>query len=271
MEGFKIMDLATLLGLFGALSIILVTILIGDGDPGYFYNPPSVLIVFGGTLMVVLVKFSVQQSIGAFRVAGNAFKSKTPKPESIIPQIIEMATLARKEGVLALEKIEVENKFLKTGITMLIDGNSSEETRQMLSKDMQEINERHKWGALVFRAAGDVAPAMGMIGTLIGLVQMLSTMDDPNTIGPAMAVALLTTLYGAILANMVFIPLADKLTLRRVEESKINSICLDGVLAIQEGQHPRILESLLKLYVMPNKRDLADKPVEQKADTAAAP
>ena len=203
------MDLATLLGLFGALTIVVVTIING-GTPIIFYNTPSILIVFGGTLMVVLIKFSVHQFIGAFRVAGNAFKSKTPKPESIIPQIIEMATLARKEGVLALEKIEVENKFLKTGITMLIDGNSSEETRQMLSKDMQEINERHKWGALVFRAAGDVAPAMGMIGTLIGLVQMLSTMDDPNTIGPAMAVALLTTLYGAILANMIFIASRDE-------------------------------------------------------------
>jgi chemotaxis protein MotA len=256
------MDLATLLGTLGAFGIVAVAILLG-GSMLVFFNAPSLLIVLGGTLMVVLMKFNLSQFLGAMKVAAKAFKSKLPAPESLIPLIVEMSTVARKEGVLALEDIEVDNSFLESGVRMLIDGSPVEDMRRHLSKDIEEISERHKWGAQVFTAGGDVAPAMGMIGTLIGLVQMLSAMDDPKSIGPAMAVALLTTLYGAILANMVFIPIADKLTLRRSEEVKINSICLDGVLAIQEGQHPRTTEALLKLYVNPKRRDVEKATTEQ--------
>jgi len=141
---------------------------------------------------------------------------------------------------------------------MLIDGNDREVINTVMSKDLQQTVDRHKWGDKVFSATGDVAPAMGMIGTLIGLVQMLSSMDDPKAIGPAMAVALLTTLYGAMLANMIALPIADKLELRKREESIVKAICLDGVLAIQEGQNPRILESMLKAYLAPSKRNTED-------------
>ena len=154
---------------------------------------------------------------------------------------------------------------------MLIDGSPVEDMRKHLTKDLEEMNERHKWGAQVFTSAGDVAPAMGMIGTLVGLVQMLSAMDDPKSIGPAMAVALLTTLYGAVLANMVFLPIADKLALRRTEEMKLNSICIDGVLAIQEGQHPRTTESLLKLYVNPKRRDIEEVAKDKDAPSQEQP
>jgi len=248
------MALATLVGLIGAFGVVAAAIFIG-GSVGVFVNIPSLFIVMGGTLMVVLIKFNLSQFLGAIKVATKAFRSKLQPPEDLIPKIVEMSTVARKEGVLALENIEVENPFLISGVRMLIDGSSGEDMRRHLMRDMEEISDRHKWGAQVFTAGGDVAPAMGMIGTLIGLVQMLSAMDDPKSIGPAMAVALLTTLYGAILANMVFLPVADKLTLRRSEERKLNSICLDGVLAIQEGQHPRIIEALLKLYVNPSQRN----------------
>lgn len=261
------MDLATLLGLFGAFGVVVAAIFLG-GSAGMFVNAPSLFIVMGGTGMVVLVKFTLSQYFGAFKVAVNAFKSKLQQPEDIIPQIVEMSSLARKEGLLALEEIEISNPFLKSGIDMLIDGSAPEDTRKLLTKDKREISERHKLGAQVFEASGDVAPAMGMIGTLIGLVQMLSNMDDPKSIGPAMAVALLTTLYGAVLANMVFLPMADKLKLRRSEEEKLNSICLDGVLAIQEGQNPRVIESLLKLYVNPKNRK-SDKDKEEPKEKAA--
>ena len=252
------MDLATLLGILGAFGVVTAAILLG-GSVLVFVNAPSLFIVLGGTLMVVLIKFNLSQFLGAMKVAKNAFMSKLPTPEALIPVIVEMSTVARKEGVLALENIEVENPFLESGVRMLIDGSPVEDMRKHLTKDLEEMNERHKWGAQVFTAGGDVAPAMGMIGTLIGLVQMLSAMDDPKSIGPAMAVALLTTLYGAILANMVFLPIADKLALRRSEEVKLNSICLDGVLAIQEGQHPRTTEALLKLYINPKRRDLEEE------------
>jgi chemotaxis protein MotA len=137
---------------------------------------------------------------------------------------------------------------------MLIDGNSKEVVDTVLHKDLKATIDRHTWGAKVFSATADVAPAMGMIGTLIGLVQMLSNMSDPKSIGPAMAVALLTTLYGAIIANMIAMPIADKLTLRKTDELRARSMCIDGVLAIQEGQNPRIIESMLKAYLDPAKR-----------------
>lgn len=247
------MDLATLLGMVGAIGIVLAAILTG-GSALVFINVPSILIVLGGTVMVVMIKFSMGQFFGAFKVALTAFINKSSDPEELIEKIVELANIARKEGMLALENQDIENDFLDEGVKMLIDGNSREVVSTVLSKDMQQTIERHSWGAKVFSATADVAPAMGMIGTLIGLVQMLSNMSDPKSIGPAMAVALLTTLYGAMLANMVAMPIADKLTLRKADELRVRSMCIDGVLAIQEGQNPRIIESMLKAYLEPDKR-----------------
>ncbi|WOJ93325.1 flagellar motor protein PomA [Congregibacter variabilis] len=247
------MDLATLLGMVGAIGIVLAAILTG-GSAIVFINVPSILIVLGGTVMVVMIKFSMGQFFGAFKVAGTAFINKVSDPEELIEKIVELANIARKEGMLALENQDIDNDFLDEGVKMLIDGNSREVVSTVLSKDMQQTIERHSWGAKVFSATADVAPAMGMIGTLIGLVQMLSNMSDPKSIGPAMAVALLTTLYGAMLANMIAMPIADKLTLRKADELRVRSMCIDGVLAIQEGQNPRIIESMLKAYLEPDKR-----------------
>ena len=248
------MDLATLLGMVGAIGIVLAAILTGS-SPLVFINIPSILIVIGGTFLVVMIKFTLKQFFGAFKVAVRAFVFKLDAPDELIVQIVSLANIARKEGMLALEEQEVANPFLNQGIQMLIDGNDREVINTVMTKDLQQTVDRHKWGAKVFSATGDVAPAMGMIGTLIGLVQMLSSMEDPKTIGPAMAVALLTTLYGAILATMVALPIADKLELRKREESIIKAMCIDGVLAIQEGQNPRIIESMLKAYLEPKKRD----------------
>ncbi len=251
------MDLATLLGMIGAIGIVLVAILFG-GSALIFINIPSLLIVLGGTMLVVMIKFTLQQFLGAFNVAARAFISKPVDSEELMAQIVNLSTIARKQGLLALENEKIDNRFLNDGIQMLVDGNDREVLSTVMHKDMQQTIDRHKWGAKVFSATGDVAPAMGMIGTLIGLVQMLSVMDDPKAIGPAMAVALLTTLYGAILANMIALPIADKLNLRKTEEGRVKSICIDGVLAIQAGQNPRIIESMLKAYLNPKKRNVED-------------
>ncbi len=256
------MDLATLVGLVGAMGVVMASIVLG-GSPLIFFNIPSLIIVFGGTFLVVLMKFSIAQFINAFKVALKAFVSKQQSPELLIPEIVSLAEVARKEGMLALEGREISNPFLDEGIKMLIDGHNREVIQTLMHKELQQTVERHKWGAKVFTATGDVAPAMGMIGTLIGLVQMLSAMDDPKKIGPAMAVALLTTLYGAMFANMVAIPIADKLNLRKTEEGLLKAICIDGVLAIQEGKNPRVIESMLKAYLAPSKR--AQEPSEQPA------
>lgn len=247
------MDLATLIGFLGAFGVVVFAMVFG-GSPLQFFNIPSLLIVLGGTCMVVLMKFSLKQFLGAFNVAMKAFVHRLEQPEEMIPRIVELAEISRKEGVLALEDQEIENEFLGEGVRMLVDGTDAEVVKSVLSKDLKQTVERHTWGAKVFEASGDVAPAMGMIGTLIGLVQMLSNMDDPKAIGPAMAVALLTTLYGAILANMVAIPIASKLKLRKTEEGRLRAMCIDGLLGIQSGQHPRIIESTLKAYLEPKKR-----------------
>lgn len=257
------MDLATLVGLIGAVAIVILAIVMGGSVP-VFINIPSLLIVGIGTMMVVMMKFSLGDYLGAFKVAMRAFICKLSSPEELIEKIVELANIARKEGMLALENAEIEDEFLNEGIKMLIDGTNADVVETVLKKDLQQTIDRHSWGAKVFTATGDVAPAMGMIGTLIGLVQMLSNMDDPKQIGPAMAVALLTTLYGAIIANMFALPIADKLTLRKSDEGRIKAICIDGVMAIQQGQNPRIIESMLKAYLDPKKRDTKG------ADEAAA-
>ncbi|MCP4955244.1 MAG: flagellar motor protein PomA [Photobacterium aquimaris] len=249
------MDLATLIGLLGAFAFILMAMLVG-GDLVMFADTSSVFIVIGGSLFVVLMKYNISQFFGAAKVAAKAFIFKTDKPDDLIAQIVTMADSARKGGFLALEEMEVENPFLRKGIDLLVDGHDADTVRMILRKDIALTNERHEQGASIFSSLGDVAPAMGMIGTLIGLVAMLSNMNDPKSIGPAMAVALLTTLYGSILANMVALPIADKLMLRKNEERLNRLLILDGVLAIQEGQNPRVIDSYLKNYLHEKKRRL---------------
>ncbi len=247
------MDLATLIGLVGAFATVAAAIVLG-GSPGAFVDVNSLIIVILGTILVTMMKFSLGQFLSAAKVAVKAFTNKLASPSELIETSVELAKSARQGGILALEEAEVPDEFMKTGIGLLVDGHPPEVVRTMLNKDKTQTLERHNDGQSIFKAIGDVGPAMGMIGTLIGLVQMLSAMDDPKMIGPAMAVALLTTLYGAILANMFALPLADKLALRSKEENLRKSLIIDALLAIQEGQNPRIIESLLESYLPPSAR-----------------
>lgn len=250
------MDLATLLGLIGGFAFVIMAMVLG-GSIGMFVDVTSILIVVGGSIFVVLMKFTMGQFFGATKIAGKAFMFKADEPEDLIAKIVEMADAARKGGFLALEEMEINNTFMQKGIDLLVDGHDADVVRAALKKDIALTDERHTQGTGVFRAFGDVAPAMGgMIGTLVGLVAMLSNMDDPKAIGPAMAVALLTTLYGAILSNMVFFPIADKLSLRRDQETLNRRLIMDGVLAIQDGQNPRVIDSYLKNYLNEGKRAL---------------
>ncbi|WP_260259572.1 flagellar motor protein PomA [Vibrio intestinalis] len=249
------MDLATLLGLIGGFAFVIMAMVLG-GSIMMFVDVTSILIVLGGSTFVVLMKFTIGQFFGATKIAGKAFMFKTDEPEDLIAKIVEMADAARKGGFLALEEMEISNTFMQKGIDLLVDGHDADVVRSALQKDIALTDERHEHGAGVFKAFGDVAPAMGMIGTLVGLVAMLSNMDDPKAIGPAMAVALLTTLYGAILSNMLFFPIADKLSLRREQEKLNRRLIMDGVLAIQDGQNPRVIDSYLKNYLNEGKRTL---------------
>ncbi|AXY01720.1 flagellar motor protein PomA [Vibrio alfacsensis] len=249
------MDLATLIGLIGGFAFVIMAMVLG-GSIGMFVDVTSILIVVGGSAFVVLMKFTVGQFFGATKIAGKAFMFKADDPEDLIAKIVEMADAARKGGFLALEEMEINNSFMQKGIDLLVDGHDADVVRAALQKDIALTDERHTQGTGVFRAFGDVAPAMGMIGTLVGLVAMLSNMDDPKSIGPAMAVALLTTLYGAVLSNMLFFPIADKLSLRRDQETLNRRLIMDGVLAIQDGQNPRVIDNYLKNYLNEGKRAL---------------
>ncbi len=251
------MDLATLLGLVVAWGLIIATIVLGAAA-STFVNMPSFAIVIGGTFAVVLMRFTLGQFIGSIKTATKAFLHKSESPENIIETVVELAGIARKEGLLSLEKQEVTNPVLAKGINMLVDGHEPAVVKKALLTELNETLNRHSIGQQIFKAIGDAAPAMGMIGTLVGLVQMLTNMSDPKSIGPAMAVALLTTLYGAMLANMFALPIADKLSLRSSEELMNKTIIIESVLGIQEGQNPKVLGEILRNFLPASKREVEE-------------
>lgn len=248
------MDLATLVGLLGALALIVVSMLM-SGELGMFVNAPSIVIVVGGTIFATMAKYGLSQFLGAIKVAGKSFNTKSIDPNELIDEIVALADEARKGGLLSLEGKEVSSEFLKRGIQLLVDGHDPDVVKTLLMKDRNQAVSRHKIGSSIFSAMTDMAPAMGMIGTLVGLVAMLANMDDPKAIGPAMAVALLTTLYGAVIANALTGPIAEKLKLRAGEEAMIKSLVIDALLAIQGGQNPRVIESMLRNYLPEGQRE----------------
>lgn len=247
------MDIATLVGLIGAFGIVIAA-MASAGDIGIFVNTPSLLIVIGGTVFVVLVKFTLGTFLGIGKVVGKAFMFKSVSIEDIIAETVDMADAARKGGLLSLEDKKASVDFMNRGIQLLVDGHDPDVVKALLNKEKRLTTDRHTSAIDIFKAIGDVGPAMGMIGTLVGLVQMLANMSDPKAIGPAMAIALLTTLYGSMLATMVAIPLADKLTVRRNEEELNQTLVIDGLLAIQAGQNPRVIEQMLRNYLPEKKR-----------------
>jgi chemotaxis protein MotA len=249
------MDIATVIGLVSGTVLILGSILMG-GSLLTFINIPSILVVVGGTVAVTFMRFKMADVIGSITVALKAFLFKLQNPEDIINEMVEYTRIAKKEGLIALEKEEPQDPFSAKALRYLSDGYDEGLIEDMLMKDIRLTVQRHTTGQQVFKSAGDAAPAFGMIGTLIGLVQMLSSMSDPASIGPSMAIALLTTLYGAIVANLVCIPIADKLSLNSEQEKLTKSIIVEGAIAINRGVSPMVLEESLKIFLSPSKRDL---------------
>ncbi len=247
------MDLATIVGMLGAIGFIVMAMVLG-GSISMFIDTQSILIVFCGSIFVVLSNYNMGQFFGIGKIIGKSFMFKLESPDELIEKSVEMADAARKGGFLALEEAEITNGFMQKGIDMLVDGHDADVVRETLQKDIKLTTERHETGIGMLSSLAEVAPAMGMIGTLIGLVAMLSNMDDPKSIGPAMAVALLTTLYGAFLSNVIAIPISNKLALRLSEEKLNQELILDAVLGIQDGQNPKVIETLLKNYLAESKR-----------------
>lgn len=248
------MDLATIIGMLGAVVMVGGAMMLG-ASPDIFLNPISLLIVVGGSLMVVLSQLRFSECRMALHAAARAFKNSLPDTASTIEEAIEISKLARKKGLLALEGHEASSRYLQQGLQMLADGFPPETVKEVLDKERLMTLDRNRAGARAFNMLNEVAPAMGMIGTLIGLVQMLANMDDPSSIGPAMAVALLTTLYGVLIANVIAKPIAEKLEARMQQQAQLQVLWTDALLAIQEGKNPRIVEQMLMAYLPDDVRD----------------
>ncbi len=252
------MDLATVIGLVLSLILVVVAIVLG-GSAMMFVNVPSLLIVVGGTIGATLIKNPLADVLATAKVVGKAFSAKAPETPALIEEIVTLSRKARKEGMLALENTPISYEFLSKGIAMCVDGIEVPQMREILENDIRATGGRHKRGAQIMTGIGEAAPAFGMIGTLIGLVQMLASLEDPSTIGPAMAVALLTTLYGALLANVVALPLADKLKMRSGEELLAMSICVEGTVGLSQGDNPGAIDQKLKAFLAPKLRETPEK------------
>jgi len=249
------MDIATLVGIVLSFALVLSAILMG-GSLSIFINVPSMMIVIGGTIGATMINYPLPDILKVVNVVKKAFFMKNMKANELIAQFVELAGIARREGILALEtKIgEMDDEFMKKGMQLSVDGLEPAAIKEILETEIEAIQDRHKLGAEIFTTLGTFAPALGMIGTLIGLVQMLQTMSDPSTIGPAMAVALLTTFYGAVMANILFLPIAGKLKNRSSEEVMMKDLMTEGIISIAKGENPRVIEQKLNAYLPPQLR-----------------
>lgn len=254
------MDLASLIGVVSGVGFILATILMGSGI-GLFINMPSVMIVVGGTVAATMVAFPLKEMLMLIGLTLKVFMFKIEKPENLVQQLVDLSNRARKGGLLSIEGdiANTKDPFLAKALQMTVDGVKTSDIASIMQKQITLIQREHKTGWSIFRAMGAYAPAFGMVGTLIGLVQMLANLDDPSTIGPKMAVAMITTFYGAILANLFFIPMADKLKVRSEEEITNMALLFEGVISIREGEHPRLMEDKLNVYLANRQKEKKKK------------
>ena len=260
------MDIATVVGIVLAFGLIVWSILLGGSLSG-FIDMPSVAVVIGGTMGALLINFPLPKFLSMINLFKKTFLFSLEEPDNVITKMVGYAERARREGMLALEE-DSENEtddFLRKGLRLAVDGTDPQLLEKILETDVEQIENRHSEGAKILSAGGTFAPAFGMIGTLIGLVNMLSSLEDPTQIGAGMATALITTFYGAVMANAVFLPLAGKLETRSKEEMVIKYMIIEGIMAIQSGDSPRIVEEKLKSFLSPTAR----KKVEQDKEKAA--
>ncbi|MEO5353766.1 MAG: MotA/TolQ/ExbB proton channel family protein [Magnetococcus sp. XQGC-1] len=248
------MDLATVVGLVMGFGLMLGAILIG-GTLRMFLDISSMMIVFGGVLAALFVKYRLSEVLSTVAIVMKAFVNERPDVEGVIAQLIGMANVARKEGILALEKVRVEDAFMQSAINHCVDGADPDFLGLVLHKDLEYLVGRHQRSIGILDTIAEMSPAFGMIGTLIGLVQMLANLSDPGNIGPAMAMALTATLYGVILANLVATPLSGKLTLYSEDEQLVRQVIIDGMVGIQKGINPRMLQEALRAAIPPKSRE----------------
>lgn len=251
------MDVATVVGIIAGVSFILMAMVLGGVPITTFLHLPSMMIVIGGTTAATLINYPLKDLFGVVGTVRNAFVHKEQAPKQLIELLVVFATKARREGILTLEsELEtVTDPFLVRGVRLAIDGTAPELIKDILTTELSYVESRHQLGQGILMMMGTFAPAFGMIGTLIGLIAMLRSLEDPSQIGQGMAVALITTFYGAFMANLLFLPLAGKLKTRTGSEVLLKELVIEGILSIQSGDNPRIVEQKLKAFIAPSLRE----------------
>lgn len=249
------MDLATIVGIITGFGLVAAAMMLGGGL-SWFISPASALIVVGGTVGATFINYPMADIFSVMKIARQVFFHRQQSLSETIETLIDMSKTARREGILALEKKveDIDDPFFAKGVGLMVDGIEPATLSKIMQTELDFIEERHRLGAEIFTTMGNFAPAMGMVGTLIGLVQMLMQMEDPSAIGPAMAVALITTFYGILLANLLFLPIAGKLRTRSGQEMLVKQMIISGILSVQSGDNPRILEQKLHSFIAPGER-----------------
>lgn len=243
------MDITTAIGLAAGAAVVLTLIMLG-GDLRMFYDIHAIIVIFGGSFAATLIRFPLTSILHGLPLGARfAFSLRRMTQRELVDEIARLAEIARKQGPIGLEKVEVEDPFLAKGIRFVADGYDADFIRDNLERDRDNFLTHLDEGQKIYRAIGDCAPAFGMIGTLIGMVQMFANMTDPSKLGPFMAVALLATLYGALVANLACLPIADKLHLKLVDEEINRTLMIDGVLMIREAKSPTLVREMLLAYL----------------------
>lgn len=257
------MDIGTVIGLVVAFASVGLAIVLG-GDPLALVNIPSLVVVVGGASGAVIAAFPLAKLTKAHTVIKKSIFNETPDVQGVIRDLVKFAEIARREGILSLENHigDMKEEFVVRGIKMAVDGTDPELIRVIMETELEGLMDRHIQGKMILDQFAKYAPAFGMIGTLMGLIFMLGSMEDPSKIGPSMAVALITTLYGAVIANVFAGPLADKLYQNDQAEVLMKTVIIAGVMAIQSGDNPRVVESKLLTYLPPSERDAFNEGAE---------
>lgn len=250
------MDLATIIGLILAWGAVMLSLIMEGGKLAQLMHPGALVLVVGGTLGSTVISFSLKQILGIPAYIRKAFFSKDEDMGEIIRKIVGFARTARRDGILALERevADVDNRFLRMGIQLVVDGTPSEMVREIMETEIVSMQERHKVGEGIFTTMGGNAPTLGIIGTVMGLINMLSRLEDPGAMGPAIAAAFAATLYGVLLANLVCLPIGAKLKARTTEEIITYDMIVEGVLSIQAGDNPRMVETKMLAFLPPKSR-----------------
>ena len=257
------MDIASIIGLVVCISLTIMAIIVGNGVTAIFrdfMDLQSALITFGGAFCAILAGNTIETFVGGLKSFGLVLKRPNFNIPEMIQKVIDLSNVARKEGLLSLEEAagDIDDAFLKKGILLVVDGTDPELVRAIMETELVSMEDRHKKKISFWEDVGSMGPAWGMIGTLVGLVNMLNNMSDPSSIGPQMAVALITTLYGSLLANWICTPVAMKLKMNNNEEYQLREIMIEGLLSIQAGENPRVIEEKLKSFLAPKDRTASE-------------